>query len=141
MSRGLSLDLRARAVALIAGGMSRRAAARHLMFAESSAIKWFKRFKETGSYAEKPGRKTQHSPLDKHADWLLALVKSEPDLTLAQIVVRLLDGRGLETSDSSLCRFFQRRDITFKKNSARQRAASRGRGEGARGMEGGPAGT
>ena len=71
MSRGLSLDLRARAVALIAGGMSRRAAARHLMLAESSAIKWFKRFKETGSYAEKPGRKTQHSPLDKHADWLL----------------------------------------------------------------------
>ena len=141
MSRGLSLGLRARAIASIAGGMSRRAAGRHPMLAGSSAIKWFKRFTDTGRHAEKPGRKAQYSPLDEHADWLLALAGTEPDLTLAQIVVRLPDVRGSKTSGTFPSRFFQRRDIAFKKTSARQRAIPAGRREGARGMEGGPAGT
>ena len=78
MSRGLSLDLRARVIALVEGGTSRRAAARQMQVAESSAIKWFKRYQQTGSFAEKPGKKAQYSPLEAHSEWLLALAEAEP---------------------------------------------------------------
>ena len=137
MSRGHSFDLRARAIALIEGGMSRRAAARQLMISESSAIKWFKLFEDTGSFAERPGRKKEYSPLEAHAEWLLALVKDKPDLTLAQIVAQLDAERQFTITDSSVARFFQRHGVSFKKNSARQRAKPGGRGQGARRMEAG----
>ena len=44
------------------------------------------------------------------------------DLTLAEIVQRLLQDRGVHTTDSSLDRFFKRHKVSFKKNSARIRA-------------------
>ena len=131
MSRGHSFDLRKRAIALVEGGMSRRAAARQLLVSESSSIKWFRRYKETGSFTEKPGKKALPSPLDAHAEWLLALVSGECDLTLAEIEARLLNERQVKTSDSSIARFFQRHNVSYKKNPARQRAASRRRGESA----------
>ena len=49
-------------------GGARSAAARRFKVAVSSAIKWIKRFEETGSFAEKPGRKLVYSPLEAHAD-------------------------------------------------------------------------
>jgi len=140
MSRGHSFDLRKRVIALVEGGMSRRAAARQLLVSESSSIKWFRRFKETGSFAEKPGKKLRPSPLDAHAEWLLALVARENDLTLAEIEARLLDELQFKTTDSSIARFFQRHKLSYKKNAARQRAAPRRRGEGARRMEKGTTG-
>lgn len=127
MSRGYSLDLRGRVVALVGEGMSRSAAARRFKVAISSAIKWSKRFEDTGSFAEKPGRKLVYSPLEAHADWLLAFIASRPDATLAETVAVLRDERALVTTDSSVSRFFKRRGITFKKNSARQRTTARGR--------------
>ena len=72
MSRGYSFDLRERVIALVEGGMSQRAAARQLMVSASSSIKWRQRFETTGSFAEKPGKKLRPSPLDDHAEWLLA---------------------------------------------------------------------
>ena len=136
MLRGLSPDLRKRVIALIEGGMSRRAAASQMKVAVSSAIRWFKLYQTTGSFAEKPGKRAQYSPLEAHSAWLLALVRSEPDLTLAQIVVRLHDKHDLKITDSSVARFFQRHHISYKKNTARQPTAPRRRGEGPRGMEG-----
>lgn len=131
MSRGYSLDLRERVIALIDGGLSRRAAARQLLVSASSSIKWRQRFETTGSVAEKPGKKARPSPLDEHADWLLALVGAEPDLTLAEIEVRLLAERQFKTTDSSISRFFQRHGVSYKKNAARQRTAPGRRGQGA----------
>jgi transposase len=115
MSRGHSFDLRERVIALFEGGVSRRAAARQLLFSESSAINWFRRFKETRSFAEKPGKKARPSPLDANAEWLLALVAREPDLTLAEIESRLLDELHCKTTDSSIARFFQRHKLSYKK--------------------------
>jgi transposase len=79
MAQGLSLDLRERMIALVEGGMSRRGAARQVTVAGSSAIKWFARWQNTGSGAEKPGKKAQPSPLDargrcKKGQLLLAFV-------------------------------------------------------------------
>jgi len=123
MSRGYSFDLRERVIALVEGGMSRRGAARQLMVSPSSSIKWCQRFEATGSFAEKAGKKLRPSPLDAHAEWLLALVAGEPDLTLAEIEARL----GMNVSSrpqTARCRGFSSAMASvIKKNAARQRAA------------------
>jgi transposase len=79
----------------------------------SSAIRWVARWRRTGSVAAKPmGGK--RSPLDAHKDWLLELVAAEPDLTLQEIRGRLR-ARGIIVAASSVWRFCDRHDLTFKK--------------------------
>ena len=130
-----SADLRGLVVGEVAAGASRRAAARRFRVSPSSAIRWVERQARTGSVAAKRPSGSR-SPLEAHADWLLDLIKAEPDLTLAAIVARLASERGMATSDSSVDRFFKRRGISFKKKPARRRAGPARRGRGARGLEG-----
>jgi hypothetical protein len=54
------------------------------------------------------------SPLEKLAERVLAVVSEQPDLTLVETVAELRRHR-IRTSRSSLSRFFQRHEITFKK--------------------------
>jgi len=93
---------------------------------------------ETGSVRPRRRGGKSRSPLEPHAAWLLELVAEKPDLTLAEIVQRLLQDRGVQTSDSSVDRFFSRRGVTFKKNSARRRAGSTRRSRSASALEGRP---
>jgi transposase len=77
--------------------------------------------------------------LEEHASWLLELIAQEPDLTLAEIVQRLLAYRGVQTTDSSVDRFFKRHKISFKKKeSARGRTGPARRGRGAAKLESRP---
>ena len=82
MAKGYSKDLRARAVALVEDGESRREAARVLGLGASTAIRWIERWATTGSVAALPGTGHSRSPLEAHRQWLLDLVAAEPDLTL-----------------------------------------------------------
>jgi transposase len=54
MAKPYSMDLRERVVAAVDGGMSCHAAAKRFGVAASSAIKWVRRVRETGSAA--PGQ-------------------------------------------------------------------------------------
>ena len=101
----------------------------------SSSIRWVELHEETGSVSPRRRDGKSRSPLEPHAAWLLELVDQEPDLTLAEIVERLLQDRGVRTSDSSVDRFFQRHGVSFKKNSARGRAGAARRGRGAATLE------
>ena len=56
--------------------------------------------------------------------WGAPLVAREIDLTLDEIVQRLLRDRGVITTDSSVDRFFKRHRVTFKKNFARRRTGA-----------------
>jgi transposase len=49
---------------------------------------------------------------------------AEPDLTLEEIRSRLKSEKRLKTGTTSVWRFYERHDITFKKNSARRRTGS-----------------
>ena len=135
--RPYSEDLRARVVAAVAEGCSRRAAGKRFAVSASSSIRWVDLHEETGSVSPRPRSSKSRSPLEAHASWLLELVASEPDLTLAEVVQRLQD-RGVPTSDSSLDRFFKRHGISFKKNSARRRAGASRRGRGTATLESRP---
>jgi transposase len=121
---GYSNDLRVRVIRVVERGSAARAAARQFEIGDSTAIRWVKRWKETGSRAAKPATGHSRSPLKEHEQWLLDLVGREPDLTLEEIRARLLDEREHKAGIGSIWRFFDRHGISFKKKPARRRAGS-----------------
>jgi transposase len=133
MPKAYSRDLRERVVRAVEAGASCHEAAAAFEVSPSSAIRWVARWRQTGSAAAKPmGGKC--SPLDAHKPWLEELIAAEPDLTLEEIRGRLR-ARGIIVSASSVWRFCERHDITFKKKSARGRTGPRRRPHGPRKLE------
>ena len=126
MPKPCSLELRERVVEAVETGASRREAAEWFDVSPSSAIKWMQRRRETGSIAAKPSGGSI-SPLERHADFLLALVAGQPDLTLDEIVAAMRKRR-ISGSRSAVWRFFERHNISFKKKPAGGRARAGGRG-------------
>ena len=122
MARGYSNDLRERVVAIVQDGESAREAARLLNLGASTAIRWIERWTKTGSVAAKPGTGHARSPLKRHEQWLLALVAEKPDLTLHEIRARLRSEKKMKSAISSIWAFYDRHNITFKKNSTCRRA-------------------
>ena len=90
----------------------------------STAIRWIERWASSGSVAALPGTGHSRSPLEAHRQWLLDLVAAEPDLTLDEIRARLKYEKRLKTGTTSVWRFYERHDITFKKNFTRRRTGS-----------------
>jgi transposase len=128
MAKAYSADMRERVIGRVESGASRREAAEHYEVSASTAVIWVKCFRETGRYAAKP-RGGSTSPLEKHADFLLALIEVEPDLTLDEVVCAMRQ-QNIPGSRTALWRFFQRHKISFKKKPARSRTGARGRGAG-----------
>ena len=124
MAKGYSKDLRVRAISIVESGESAREAGRLLDVGASTAIRWVKLWTKIGSVEAKPCTGHSRSPLAKHKQWLLDLVGTEPDLTLEEIRARLRAEKKQKAGIGSIWRFFDRHDITFKKNSARGRAGS-----------------
>ena len=130
MTRPLSNDLRSRLVAAVAGGMSCRAAAERFDVAASTAVKLARRWRETGTLA--PGRQggdRRSGRIEAHAEEILALIARQVDITLAEIAEHLEREHGEKFAPSTIWRFLDRHDQTFKKNRARQRAGAGGRRE------------
>ena len=119
MPRAYSTDMRARVIARVESGASRREAAEHYEVSASTAVIWVKCFRESGRCAAKP-RGGSTSPLEEHAEFLLALIDEQPDLTLDEVVSAMRRHK-VPGSRTAVWRFFQRHKITFKKSVARQR--------------------
>jgi transposase len=117
-----SNDLRVRVIHVVEGGAAARAAARQFVIGDSTAIRWAKRWRETGSFEAQSVKGQSRSPLKQYEQWLLDLVRQEPDLTLEEIQGRLLDEHQRKAGISSIWRFFERHGISFKKKPARGRA-------------------
>lgn len=133
MPKPYSRDLRERVVRAVEAGGSCHEAAAAFEVSPSSAIRWVARWRQTGSLAAKPmGGK--RSPLDAHKPWLLELIAAEPDLTLEEIRDRLHE-LGITVSASSVWRFYDRHNVTFKKKPARSRTGARRRSSGTRNLE------
>jgi len=137
MSKAYSEDLRERVIAAVEAGTTRRAAAAQFKVSASSAIRWVQRWQADWAIAAKP-RGGSASPLEDHAAALLALVDEQPDLTLDEFCAVLRE-RQIMTSRVSVWRFFSRHGLSFKKNSARQRAGAGGCGRSAQALARGSA--
>jgi len=129
MPKAYSADIRARVIARVEGGASRREAGEHFEVSPSTAIKWVKCFRETGNCGAKP-RGGSTSPLEDHAAFILALISEQPDLTLDEVVCAMRKRR-IRGSRTAVWRFFDRHRITLKKKPTRSGAGARGRGAGA----------
>ncbi len=124
MGKSLSLDLRERVVGAVEAGASRRQAAAQFGVGVSSAIRWVRQWREQGSVAAKPqGGDRRSERIESHADFLLGAVEQTPDVTLEELQAMLRD-RGLGVGIGTLWRFFNRHDISLKKNRARRRAGA-----------------
>jgi transposase len=116
-------DFRKRLVAAVGKGLSRREAAELFQIGASTAINWVKRWEETGSVATKAMGGDQSSKIvGADADWVLALVRAKPDLTLTEIQTELRKQRRLEVSIAAVWRFLDKHGLRFKKKPARRRA-------------------
>lgn len=122
MARPYSMDLRERVVAVVVQeGMSCHAAAARFGVAVSSAIKWVRRVRETGSAA--PGRMGGRKPgvlVGAHRDWLLE--RTATDFTLRGLVAELAE-RGVRVDYVQVWRFVHAEGLSFKKNRAARRTA------------------
>ena len=132
----LSDDLRKRVVeAVVEGGLSRNAAAKRFEVSIASAVRWVKRYETTGEISPAPsGGDRRSRRIEAHRDYLLGLIRRTPDITLLEMKERLIANCGERFSVSVLWRFFDRHEITVKKDRARRGAAARGRSEAAPGL-------
>ena len=109
-------EVRVRVIQCVEEGASRREAAEQFDVSVSSAVRWMQRFHEDGTCEPTP-RGGSTSPLEKHAERILALIGEQPDLTLDEMVLALRKRR-VQGTRSALSRFFARHGISFKKKSA-----------------------
>jgi transposase len=124
MARPYSQNLRDRVVSAVAGGRTCRATAALFGVSVASVVKWSQRWRASGSAAAKPMGGWRPLLLQREREWLLARIAEKPDLTLRAVMAELAE-RGTPASYGAVWRFFRREGISFKKNSARQRAGSR----------------
>jgi len=132
----VSDDLRERVVeAVVLGGISRNRAAARFKVSVASAVRWVKRFNITGEISPAPcGGDRRSGRIEAHRDYLLGLIRRTPDVTMLEIQDRLIANCGERFAVSVLWRFFDRHEITFKKNGACRRTTTRGRAKSTAGM-------
>lgn len=122
MARAYSQDLRDRVIdAELSGGSARSAAARYGI-GDTTAIVWVRRARVNGERTARKQGQPRRSKLDPHRDYLLELIARTPDLTISELLERLLADRGVSASRSTLWTFLDRCGLTFKK-SPRMRAS------------------
>jgi transposase len=119
MGRPYSLDLRQRVVAAVDDGMSCLEAADHFEVSHSSAIRWTRRTRETGSPAALPMGGKRPFLLAPEQDALLARLKEKPDITLRNLLAELLE-RGVAVSYFAVWNIVHRCGHSLKKKPARQ---------------------
>jgi transposase len=134
MGKPISIDLRQRVCQAVLEALSCRQAAARFKISASSAIRWVAQQNAVGSFAPRPqGGDRKSGRIEAEAAFILGRVAETPDITLAELQT-LLSARGLDVGIGTLWRFFNRRQISFKKNGARGRAGAGRRGGRARSL-------
>jgi transposase len=125
MAKTLSEDLRVRVIAAVQGGQSRHAAAERFGIGVATAVRWLRAWHEAGTSAAKPRGGDRHSArIEAFGAVILAAVDRQVDITLVELAELLEREHGERFAPSTIWRFLDRRDLTFKKNRARQRAGT-----------------
>lgn len=133
MAKPYSLDLRERVVAAVErDGMSRSGAAARYGVAISTAIKWVRRSRTTGSVSAGQMGGHRVGILSGHRDWLLERVTC--DFTLRGLVVELAE-RGVKVDYVQVWRFVHAEGLSFKKKRAARRAVAPQGGAATRAVE------
>jgi transposase len=115
MGKPISVDLRQRVCNAVSEGLSCRQAAQRFKVSASSAIRWISQLNAQGSFVPGPqGGDRKSGRIEAQATFILGRVAETPDITLAELQT-LLSAGGLDVGIGTLWRFFNRRQISFKK--------------------------
>jgi transposase len=135
MSQTLSKDLRSRLLKAVDDGASCRSAAVRFGVAVSTATRWVRAWRDQGRATALPkGGDLRSQRIAAYGGVILAAVEAEVDITLAELADLLRREHGVWFAPSTIWRFLDRHDMSFKKNRARQRAAAAGRRRTAAGL-------
>lgn len=135
MAKSLSEDLRVRVIAAVEAGLSRHAAAARFGIGVATAVRWLRAWREAGVTAARPRGGDRHSArIEGFGAVILQAVDRQVDITLVELAELLEREHGERFAPSTLWRFLDRRGLSFKKNSARQRAGTARRRRPARGL-------
>ena len=115
MARAYSQDLRDRVIDAALAGLPARHAAARFGVGDATAIVWVRRVRQTGERTARKKGQPRRSKLDPHRDYLLELIAAMPDLTISELLDRLLAERGIKVGRATLWTFLDRCDLTFKK--------------------------
>jgi transposase len=97
-------------------GLSRRAAADRMRVSVASAVRWTKEYEASGSLRAKPsGGDYRSRRIEEHADYILGVVKRQPDMTAKELRERLINNGTGTFSTSVIWRFLDRKGLTYKK--------------------------
>jgi transposase len=115
MSKALSLDLRVRVLAAVAGGLTHRAAGERFGVSAASVSRWRARVREQGDARPKAlgGDRKSHR-IEAHKEIVLAALGPDRDRTIEEMRHALAE-QGLAFGFGTLQRFFRRHRITRKK--------------------------
>ena len=114
MGKPFSGDLRERIVGAVRGGNSRHAVARIFGVSASCVIKLMQRFSALGHCRPDKFGGYKRPILEEHEDTVRALIRARPDLTISELQQELT-GAGIKVGRSSVGRFVERLQLTFKK--------------------------
>ena len=115
MSHSYSLDLRMRVISAISGGLSTHKAAARFDIGVATAGRWYRRYRDFGETAARKQGQPGGSKLDRHAGFILGLVADQPDIALHEIAARLEADHQVSVCPATVCTFFKKRGMTFKK--------------------------
>lgn len=117
MGKPHSLDIRERVVAMVEGGQSCRAAARHFGVGDSTAIRLMQRHRLTGTVSPpRQGRPPGSGKLARFRSFIVGAVEEKPDITMPELSARLARSHGIDVPPSSLSRFLLAEGFTYKKS-------------------------
>lgn len=115
MSKALSLDLRTRVLAAVAGGLSHRQAGERFGVSAASVSRWRTREREQGDPRPKAlGGDRRSGRIDACKGLILSLLEETPDITIEEMR-RALAEHGHVFGFGTIQRFFKRHRITRKK--------------------------
>ena len=124
--RPYSQDLRDRVIAAIeAGEQSQAGIAETFGVSPSTLEKWWARWRRTGSCAPQPHRGGRPRALAGSEDAIRAEVRTQPDVTLAELCDRVAVARGVAVSDSAMGRELRRLRLPRKKSRSTTANATR----------------
>jgi transposase len=114
-----SQDLREKVMAAVAQDkQSNRQIAELMNVSESTLEKWTRRERETGSVAAFPHAGGVARVLAPHGDFLRAAVKSQPDISLEELCVRVRAELKLRVNASMISRELKRLELRRKKRAS-----------------------
>jgi transposase len=116
MGKSYSEDVRRPLAKAVSKGQSRRGAAEIFGVSVSTAIRWAKRAKTTGTTApDVQGRPPGHGKLAPYREFLIKAVEAKPDITLPELAAALMSAHGVDVVPQSLSRFLTKLGFTYKK--------------------------